>query len=212
MHPAEPSGNELRIVIAAAPASLQSGAARKEAFRNKLRAALGEPQYLLTGEVSVEAEWLLPERIRYETLLSPDVDNTLKVTLDALCGPAGILVNDCQVQHVSCHWIDWTREDQQFTVVVKHRPDDWIRKHGLAFVEVINGLCWPINLDLPATANGLMIDSIARMSDANQKLLELTGDWHLAQLVMPIQRPFHRGRLGRFRVLSLAEARREIGL
>jgi Holliday junction resolvase RusA-like endonuclease len=194
VHPAEPSGNELRIVIAAAPASLQSGAARKEAFRNKLRAALGEPQYLLTGEVSVEAEWLLPERIRYETLLSPDVDNTLKVTLDALCGPAGILVNDCQVQHVSCHWIDWTREDQQFTVVVKHRPDDWIRKHGLAFVEVIN------------------IDSIARMSDANQKLLELTGDWHLAQLVMPIQRPFHRGRLGGFRVLSLAEARREIGL
>lgn len=194
MHPAEPSGNELRIVIAAAPASLQSGAARKEAFRNKLRAALGEPQYLLTGEVSVEAEWLLPERIRYETLLSPDVDNTLKVTLDALCGPAGILVNDCQVQHVSCYWIDWTREDQQFTVVVKHRPDDWIRKHGLAFVEVIN------------------IDSIARMSDANQKLLELTGDWHLAQLVMPIQRPFHRGRLGGFRVLSLAEARREIGL
>jgi Holliday junction resolvase RusA-like endonuclease len=194
VHPAEPSGNELRIVIAAAPASLQSGAARKEAFRNKLRAALGEPQYLLTGEVSVEAEWLLPERIRYETLLSPDVDNTLKVTLDALCGPAGILVNDRQVQHVSCHWIDWTREDQQFTVVVKHRPDDWIRKHGLAFVEVIN------------------IDSIARMSDANQKLLELTGDWHLAQLVMPIQRPFHRGRLGGFRVLSLAEARREIGL
>ena len=140
------------------------------------------------------------------------VDNTLKVTLDALCGPAGVLINDCQVQHVFCHWIDWTQEDQQFTVVVKHRPDEWIRKKGLVFVEVVNGLCWPINLGLPAAANELVMESMARMSDASRKLLELTGDWHLAQLVMPIQRPFHRGRLREFRVLSPAEARREIGL
>lgn len=96
-HPVEPEGTELKLVVPSGPVSLQSRRKNKAAFSQSLRAALGTPQYLLSGEVSIYAEWLIHERVRYETLQAPDVDNTLKVVLDALCGPDGVLVNDCQV-------------------------------------------------------------------------------------------------------------------
>jgi Holliday junction resolvase RusA-like endonuclease len=110
--------------------SLQANRSKKDRFCDALCSVLGEPEYLLSGEVSVSVEWMIHERLRYETLVTPDVDNTLKVVLDAISGPMGVLINDCQVHHVGCHWIDWTRPDEQVTVTIKHISDDWVRKKG----------------------------------------------------------------------------------
>jgi Holliday junction resolvase RusA-like endonuclease len=113
-HPAEPSGDRLQLVVDAAPVSLQSRRINKTNLTRAIQTALQRPQYLLTGEVSITIEWLIHERLRYETLVAPDVDNIVKVVLDALCGPAGVLVNDCQVQRIACSWIDTTKAKQTF--------------------------------------------------------------------------------------------------
>jgi hypothetical protein len=173
---------------------------------------LGAPHYFLCGEVSIALEWLIHERIRYETLFAPDVDNTLKVVLDALCGPDGVLINDCQVQHVSCHWIDWTSPEQQLTVTIKHSPDDWVPKNELVFVRVARNLCWPLNLDQPTRVTELILNHLQRMAAAKQKLLNLTGDWYEANRVMPIQQPFHSGRLRGFKVMTIDQVRAQLGL
>ena len=86
----------LNVVVPSGPVSLQSRRARKSTFSQVLRDQLGTPQYFLSGEVSITVEWLIHERTRYETPIAPDVDNTLKVVLDTLCGPDGVLINDCQ--------------------------------------------------------------------------------------------------------------------
>lgn len=211
-HPTEPSGSELQIVVPGAPVSLQSRRGKKSAFSQALQSALGAPQYLLSGEVSIRAEWLVHERIRYETVEAPDVDNTLKVVLDALCGPQGVLINDCQVQHVSCHWIDWTRTEQQFTVTIEHLRDDWVRKEALVFVEAARLLCWPLNLDLPPEVIGMLLTRLQEMIAANQEILDLTGDWCVAKRILPVQQPFHRGRLRGFKIMTVAQVRNELGL
>ena len=162
--------------------------------------------------MSITTEWLIHERLRYETLTAPDVDNTLKVVLDSLCGPEGVLINDCQVQHVSCHWIDWTRSDQQLTVTVRHSPDDWISKQGLVFVEVARRLCWPVSLDWPPKALALVLEHLDRATSANERILELMDDWGLAQRVLPLQQPYHRGRLRGFTVMSVNEVRDALAL
>lgn len=208
-HPVEPEGTELKLVVPSGPVSLQSRRKNKAAFSQSLRAALGTPQYLLSGEVSIYAEWLIHERVRYETLQAPDVD---KVVLDALCGPGGVLVNDCQVQHVSCHWIDWTSPGQQLTVTIRHSPDDWIRKKDLVFVGLAGHLCWPVNLDLPSEALGPILSVLERMVVVNQQLRNRGEDWYAAQRVLPVQQPFHSGRLRGFKVMTPEEVKAAIGL
>jgi len=206
-HQDAPLGTELRLVVSSAPVSLQARRPKKTALSVALCAALGAPEYLLSGEVAISVEWLIHERLRYETLAAPDVDNSLKVVLDALCGPAGVLINDCQVQSVSCHWIDWTSNEQQLTVTLRHSPDDWVRKKGLVFVRASGRLCWPINLDLPVEAVLTILDALERMTSLNREVLRATGDWQAAQYVMPIQQPFHSGRLRGFTVLTPDEIR-----
>lgn len=109
VHPDEPGGDTLALVVEGEPASLQAKRWKKRRLTEAVKAALQQPKYLLTGEVSVRIEWLVHERLRYETLVAPDVDNIIKAVLDAVCGPEGVLVNDCKVQNVASSWIDDNR-------------------------------------------------------------------------------------------------------
>jgi Holliday junction resolvase RusA-like endonuclease len=190
--------------------SLQAKRVHKTALTAGILAALGSPAYLLSGEVSVSIEWMIHEHLRYETLGSPDVDNILKVVLDALCGPTGILINDCQVQSVSCHWIDWASQGQQVTITVRHSGDDWVRKKDLVFVRALGRLCWPMHLDLPPEAIATILTALDTMTKTNQELLKLSGDWYAAQGVMPVQRPFHSGRLRGFTIVTPDELRARV--
>ena len=192
--------------------SLQANRSKKDRFCDALCSVLGEPEYLLSGEVSVSVEWMIHERLRYETLVTPDVDNTLKVVLDAISGPMGVLINDCQVHHVGCHWIDWTRPDEQVTVTIKHISDDWVRKKDLVFVKFDKHLCWPLNLDLPTALLQNVLTMVEQTIDANRELMALTDACYLAQRVMPIQRFFHSGRLEGFKIMTVEQIREHVRL
>ena len=95
-----PSSGELYLSFSIAPVSVQSKAARRAAQRRFIAEALSLYRFVLTGEVQVTVTWHSSEWSRYESCTTPDVDNIVKPLLDALVGPDGVLVDDCQMSSV----------------------------------------------------------------------------------------------------------------
>lgn len=205
-----PDSGEIRIVLPIAPVSLQASRKHKDVVHSAIRKVTKTAKYIITGDVSVDIEWLVHEHHRYETDKSPDVDNILKPILDALCGKDGLLLDDCQVQSVACRWIDWTRDDQQITISIQCFPDDWLQKKPLVFVHLGKGLCMPVYSDMPSEAMKMFLDRFDSMLETRDKLYDLTGDYGTSQLVMSVQRVFHRSRLGDFKVIEEADLRKQI--
>ena len=141
--------------------------------------------------MQINIEWLLHERLRYETASSPDVDNILKPLLDALMGPSGIMIDDCQVQSVQCNWIDWDSQFQRVRYDIRFMPGEFVRRRDLVFVGIGGSLYMPLHTDMPIELKLCVLDLWESMMHGRDKLVELTGDYHAGQHVMPIQRPFH---------------------
>jgi Holliday junction resolvase RusA-like endonuclease len=175
--------------------SLQAQQKKKQKLKNAIHQVIKGAKYYLTGEVQIEIEWLVHERERYETDSSPDIDNVVKPLLDALSGPHGILIDDCQAQAVSCHWIDWTRNDHQINFRIKYFPDEWTLKDSLVFVDFGNNLCFPVHSNWTKKVSMIMLDAVEEMLILRQKIEQKTEDYYAAKGVMPIQRLFHRSRL-----------------
>jgi len=202
-----PPAGVLELILPLAPVSQQARTDVKDAFKQAVLEISRTAQYLFSGDVQLSVEWLISERTRYETDRAPDVDNILKPLIDSFVGPDGLLIDDNQVQHVSCSWIDWNNESEQLRVELRFSPDDWIPKQGLVFVKFGNGLCLPIpnwgnreqKLRLLETYSSLL----KARGEANQQGLPYT--W--SQILMPKQRVFHRTRLNGFNVLSEEEFR-----
>jgi Holliday junction resolvase RusA-like endonuclease len=134
----------LEFTLPLAPVSQQAKSEAKSEFKCAVQAFTKTAQYLLAGDVQLSVEWLVSEQARYETDRSPDVDNILKPLIDSLVGPDGLVIDDNQIQSVSCSWIDWHREEEQIRVELRFLPDEWLQKQGLVFVQFENGLCMPI--------------------------------------------------------------------
>lgn len=196
----QPRGDRIEIEFVLSPVSQQARAETKDTFRQEVRRILDTAQFLLTGDVQIEVEWLISEQVRYESDRAPDVDNILKPLLDSLAGPKGVLIDDNQVQHVSCSWIDWNKEDEALRVSLRFRPDEWLPKKGLTFVQFDRGLCLPIpafkyreqSLGWLEMYRGLLL---ARIEADKQGF-----PYSFARTIMPQQRVFHRTRLSNFRV------------
>lgn len=202
-----PIFGEIRFELPISPVSQQANATAKNAVTNKIRSITRSLEYILTGDVKIEIEWLVHEQLRYESDQAPDVDNIIKPLLDGLCGPEGLLIDDCQVQSVSCYWIDWTREDQQIAVRVSYMPDDWLKKKNLFFVQYPKGLCFPVNGDLPYKALNLIVNRIEAMLADREELQQLSNDYYFSKTLLPIQRFFHRTRINGFSVVKIDEIR-----
>jgi Holliday junction resolvase RusA-like endonuclease len=201
-----PENGELDVAIEMAPASLQAPRKKKDAVVAAIREAIGDTGYILSGEVKVVVEWLVHPRLKCETTQAPDIDNVIKVTLDALCGPAGLLINDCQVQSVECSWTDWNTSNQHVGIHIRFMADEWLPKDGLRFVRIKGPLCFPLMKDVPIP---ITLDTLERI----QHVLELrsqSGDWYAGRDLMPIQRLFHVGHLKGFAVVDIAEIRQEL--
>ncbi len=193
--------------LAIPPVSQQARSESKAAFQAAVRKELTPYQFFLSGEVSVTVEWTVNEYERYETDRSPDVDNILKPLLDALTGPSGIIIDDNQIQHVSCHWDDTTGKDERLTVRIGYTPDEWLHKRDLFFVQLENALCVPLSCDMPPEFQQIVIERYLHALKTRRDALDRGIDFGSASVVMPVQRMFHRTRLRGFRVLSLDEFR-----
>ncbi len=200
---------DLTVALANGPVSQQATRARKDELTRNLRASLARYQFLLTGDVQIELEWLVHERARYESDHGADVNNILKPTLDALAGPQGILIDDCQVQSITASWIDWTHENQQqLTIRLHHLADEFMPRNSLAFVSLGENLFMPVNTELPPGARAAVAAHLTSVMSASRSLVTPGADFHASRSIMPIQRVFHRSRLGPgFRLGSLADYR-----
>ncbi len=209
-HELPPVGGLIRLPVSSVPVSQQGSPSAKDLFRATLNDVTRRFRYLLSGDVKLDVEWWVPERVRYETNSSPDLDNVLKLVSDSLCGPDGLLLDDCQVQAISCRWVDNYEPDQRLVIEVSSPSELHVEKDGLLFVHVGDSLCMPMNEKIPTAALLVMLDQIERMFAAKRALLDLSSDYVLVRGVMPIQRLFHRGNVRRYRIKELDFFRREL--
>lgn len=202
-----PEYGVLEFSVITEPVSLQAKNEKKQILIDALQQVIKDAKYYLSGDVQIEIEWLVHERERYETDSSPDIDNIIKPMLDALCGQQEILIDDCQVQAISCHWIDWTRNDHQINFRIKFFPDEWKLKESLIFIDFGENLCFPVHSNLPEEVTKMILDSVERMIRFREDLEQKTGDYYTAKSAMPIQRLFHKSRLNGHDIIKLDDFR-----
>lgn len=193
----------LKIEIPVAPVSLQAGRDDKEPLKAEIRRIIAPYKLFLTGEVRLNIDWMIHDRLRYETDTAPDVDNILKPLIDSLCGPEGLLIDDCQIQRVNCGWIDWNRDDQMLHIEIEYFDDELIESRNLFFIQFAKGLCFPFQKDLPVDTIAMLANHLADRLKMRDELVSRTGDYHVGFCTMPIQRFFHRTRIHGFDVISL---------
>jgi Holliday junction resolvase RusA-like endonuclease len=202
-----PDSGELEFRLPLAPVSLQAARDKKDLLTDAIHALTRPIQFLITGDVSFELEWLIHEAERYETDRAPDVDNILKPVVDACCGPEGILIDDCQVQSVAAHWIDWNvRGKEELRIRVRSLdPEAWKPKAGLVFVNMGQALYYPLRGDVAPESREVIVQAMVRMVRARDELLAAGTDYAAARSVMSIQRLFHRSRIGRFPIVEVED-------
>src|SRR5947199_68686 len=87
--------------------------------------------------------------------MSEDADRTeylrkLEDLIDALCGPDGLLVDDCQLSRVNVEWVSWIYDDrQQVKLDLRFIDSDFHKREGLFFVDFGAGLCYPFSGHIP---------------------------------------------------------------
>jgi len=194
------------------PVSLQANRKKKEVVTSEIQNITSKFSFILVGDVQIDIQWQIHEQERYESDSSADVDNILKPILDALSGSEGVLVNDCQVQAISCHWIDWARDEQQITIQIQmFGNDEWLLKDGLVFAHMGKGLCYPIVLKGIEPQCALdILKSLENMLIRREELLDKGASYYHAQGIMSVQRVFHISRVQEFNVVQLADLKAEL--
>ena len=190
-----PEFGELTLSFSLQPVSLQSSSRKKEFIKNEIRKTTSKLKYLLSGDVKVEIQWILHEQERYESGESPDIDNIIKPILDGISGPNGILIDDCQVQTIWSHWLDWTKNEHQINIEIRYRADEFVAKSNLIFVNIGRKLYMPFHTDLDKEANKLIIESLLQMMKLKKEVMDETGDYYLTKFFHSGQRVFHKNRV-----------------
>lgn len=202
---------EVTFELSIAPVSQQARAVAREAFQAEVRKLTAAKEFLFTGDLKVDVEWSIHERVRYEADRAADVDNILKPLLDAMAGPDGIMIDDNQVQSVSCNWIDSYQEEvERLEIRIVSPMGPTLPKKGLRIVQFDQGLCVPFPGALPADFVLGYLDAYAKSLQQRNKCMEEGIDYYSANAFMLLQRPFHRTRLGQFDVVSEGAFRDEL--
>jgi Holliday junction resolvase RusA-like endonuclease len=201
-----PEYGELTMSFSLEPVSLQSKPQKKEFVKNEIRKSTRKLKYFLGGDVKVEIQWLVHEQERYERADSPDIDNIIKPILDGLSGPEGILIDDCQVQTIGSHWVDWTKKEHMINISIHYISEDFFPKKNLVFVNMGNNLFMPFHTNLPKEANILILEHLKKGIDLKDEILDKTGDYHIAKIFSSTQRVFHKSRIsGTFKTMELED-------
>jgi Holliday junction resolvase RusA-like endonuclease len=206
-----PEFGELTFTFDFEPVSLQSNSSKREFVKAEIRKITSTINYLLSGDVKVEIQWLVHEQERYESANAPDMDNIIKPILDGLTGPEGILIDDCQVQTIGSHWIDWTKHEHQINITIQYIPDDYVMKKNLVFVSLDKNLFIPMHSDLPWNIREMIVTHLEKSMNLRNAFLKDTGNYYQAKYFMSVQRLFHKSRIvENFTCIELEDFKKEI--
>ena len=118
----------------------------------------------------------------------------------------GIMIDDSQIQTVSCNWIDsYNYGTEKIVVNVEYSPDEFVSKDGLVFVKVEEDLYMPFSKNLPKDLMKRMLDIFENMFSLRNQLMEQGNDYYSAKMAMSVQRVFHKGRLSEFSLKTREE-------
>ncbi|WP_081650675.1 RusA family crossover junction endodeoxyribonuclease [Paucidesulfovibrio longus] len=133
------------------PVSFQGGGTKKALIKEMLQAQTIEIPWIWVEDVEVQIEWRINDLERYEYPKTPDLDNILKPIIDALCGPNGIIIDDCQIVSITATCLGGFVEGYNGFDVSLFFPDiyfqnnRYILKNNLEFVDIGQGLFVPID-------------------------------------------------------------------
>ncbi len=181
----------------------------KASFRNVLRSLTQQVPFLITTDIQMEVCSLVSLRERYESDGLPDVDNILKPTIDALTGPEGVMVNDCQLQSVLSYWVT-TCKSHDLHIKIQSFDAFTKPKKSLIFVEVMRALYLPFSDEMPPEINLNLLEGLIEQFDGRAELEERGFDYSLIYSMMPQQRLFHRTRVREFRRMTATDYRLHI--
>lgn len=201
---------EINFKVLVKPVSFQASRSKKKSFVKAIRNITEPIQYLLSGDVAVELTWFINEDERYESDEPADVDNIIKPILDALSGPDGMLINDCQVQYLSSHWVDRYNEDEYIQIKIKYEPDAYIEKDKIMFVQLQKAICMPLPDNLKPEELKSFLDIYEMQLNSRDKELEQGASYYQAKRFMSIQRLFHKTRVRNFKVTKVEDLRASI--
>lgn len=196
---------ELKFDLDLEPISQSAKSKSKKALKAKVADVCKKYQFLLSGDIQVEIQWLVNHRYRYEYHKAPDIDNIIKPLLDSLCGKSGIIIDDTQVQYIGSYWLDWTKEQHKLSITIKFTPDDFVYKENLAFVEFAKGLCLPFDKSLPPEPLLILLNAWKSMLLQRNEFEEQGMSYHSASLIQPSQRFFHRNKISDYDICKIDE-------
>lgn len=124
------------------PVSYSNGGDARTNFKAQVRSQLSN-KYVFVGEVSLRIVLYLNEQKMLETPSFGDIDNHAKQLLDTFKGHGGLLIDDCQVQHLDISWID-VPHGSHFEIAIKGSPDDFMPT-PLRLYEMPDGLYYPLS-------------------------------------------------------------------
>lgn len=199
-----PEFGEIEFVLPVPAVSRQANAIAKKRITDLVRAQTRPLQYLLDDDVTVDIEWMLHESNRWETDTSADVDNIVKPLLDALCGPDGILIDDCQVRSFSSTWMSWDNHEDRVLIRIKYDAEHYMPKDGLVFVRIKDALCYPVPKEVRENALPQWLSWLLTALATRSSLEQLTGEYYPARFYAP-RGFFHRSRLRGFSVYTPEE-------
>lgn len=210
----EPSEfGEVSLKIPRKPISMQSKGYKKEEYKAYIREIIKSSTYYFTSDVQVNIVWHVHEQNRYEESSAIDTDNIIKPLLDAISGIQGLLIDDTQVQSISCHWLDnYNKDDEYVEITIKSLPDDFILKKDLLFIEYSSHLCLPLKRDWEIEFQKTIVHHWETMLNMRDELIESGLSYYNSKAVMPIQRVFHKSKLSDFDIISIKEIKKQLGV
>jgi Holliday junction resolvase RusA-like endonuclease len=152
------------------PVSYANGGNARAAFKAAVRAQLTN-KFVFVGEISLRVVLYLDEQKMLETPSYGDIDNHAKQLLDTIKGHGGLLIDDCQVQHIDISWID-VPHGVHFEMAIKASPDDFMAL-PLRLYEMPDGLYYPLS-DRTWTTEGLKPVSAEQTLSVAHALADMT--------------------------------------
>jgi Holliday junction resolvase RusA-like endonuclease len=195
----------LEFSVEGSPSSVQAAKAVRDAYVASIRQHFSNLKFLLTGEIMLELTWYISAQDRYETDAKADIDNCIKPIVDALAGPQGIMIDDCQIRGLYVCWRHSETGTEHLDFQLEFGPDDFTARDELAFVRLGNALCTPVNRDWPAEARAVWAEMLKKMEASKAGLARLGTSYLPLAGLLGTPRPFHATRLRHFPIISLDE-------
>lgn len=180
--------------------SIQSPNQLLKSLKEKIREQLSVYSWINCGDIQIEITWYISDFHKRETDKIGDLDNITKPIIDSLAGKRGIFVDDSQITVIETKWF---RKDSLLSytplyINILMNNEFSLNKKNLYFVEYMDSMCFPINIEIDKIRNILSLNKLIdfkRSQKTNMKKLLKSNPNSYFSYFFP---DFHKSRLNGF--------------